>query len=119
MHDVPIAGSANSRFWMVASISIGLLAWNGGVAAAGKVYVANEEADTVSVFDTASFKVLATLRVGRMPHNVQVSSDGKVIWVTNNGGASPGRRPVASGDGQRRTRPDAQGRGRLGHWHPN
>lgn len=88
MHSVPTAASANSRFWMVASISVGLLAWSGG-AAAGKVYVANEEADTVSVLDAASFKTLATVRVGKMPHNVQVSPDGSRVWVTNNGEPDP------------------------------
>uniref|UniRef100_UPI0030FC172F YncE family protein n=1 Tax=uncultured Acidovorax sp. TaxID=158751 RepID=UPI0030FC172F len=53
--------------------------------AADKVYVANEGADTVSVLDAASFKTLASVRVGKAPHNVQVSPDGKVVWVTNNG----------------------------------
>ena len=42
-------------------------------------------ADTVSVLDAASFKTLASVRVGKAPHNVQVSPDGKVVWVTNNG----------------------------------
>ena len=88
---------------MAASISIGLLAWCGGVAAAGKVYVANEEADTVSVLDAASFKVLATVRVGKMPHNVQVSPDGKRVWVTNNGepdpaGAVPAHQAMGKGE---------------------
>ena len=62
-----------------------MLAWTGASFAADKVYVANEGADTVSVLDTASFKTLASVRVGKMPHNVQVSPDGKLIWVTNNG----------------------------------
>ena len=52
------AASGNSSFRMAATISIGLLAWCGGVAAAGKVYVANEAADTLSVIDATSFKVL-------------------------------------------------------------
>lgn len=54
-------------------------------SAADKVYVANEEADTVSVLDAASFKILANVRVGGKPHNVQVSPDGTRVWVTNNG----------------------------------
>ena len=64
---------------------MGLLAWSGATLAADKVYVANEGADTVSVLDAASFKTLASVRVGKAPHNVQVSPDGKVVWVTNNG----------------------------------
>lgn len=68
-------------------MQLALLAGSGAALAADKVYVANEGADTVSVLDAASFKALATVRVGKMPHNVQVSPDGKVAWVTNNGEA--------------------------------
>lgn len=57
----------------------------GVCSAADKVYVANEEADTVSVLDAASFRTLANVRVGAKPHNVQVSPDGTRVWVTNNG----------------------------------
>ena len=53
--------------------------------AADKVYEANEDTDTVSVLDAALFKTLANFRVGKMPHNVQVSPDGKLVWVANNG----------------------------------
>ena len=111
MHSVPTAGSANSRFWMAASISVGLLAWS-CVAAAGKVYVANEECDTVSVLDAASFKTLPTVRVGKMPHNVQVSPDGSRVWVTNNGepvpaGASPVPQGMAKGEHAAMAKPGA------------
>lgn len=58
---------------------------SGVCSAADKVYVANEDADTVSVLDAASFKTLAVVRVGVKPHNVQVSPDGTRVWVTNNG----------------------------------
>ncbi|EKD97370.1 MAG: hypothetical protein ACD_23C00962G0002 [uncultured bacterium] len=71
--------------WLMTAVQIGLLAWSGTTLAADQVYVANEGADTVSVLDTASFKTLATVRVGKTPHNVQVSPDGKLVWVTNNG----------------------------------
>lgn len=66
-------------------LAIALLAWSCAVAGADKVYVANENADTVSVLEAASFKVLTTVRVGKSPHNVQASPDGKFVWVTNNG----------------------------------
>ena len=49
------------------------------------VYVADEGSDTVSVLDAKSFKKVATVAVGREPHNVQLSSDGKFAWVTTNG----------------------------------
>ncbi len=71
--------------WLSAAVQVGLLAWSGTTLAADQVYVANEGADTVSVLDAASLKTLTNVRVGKMPHNVQVSPDGKLVWVTNNG----------------------------------
>ena len=70
-------------------LTVALLTCGCAASAADKVYIANENADTVSVFDAASFKVLAPIRVGNMPHNVQLSPDGKVVWVTNNGEPDP------------------------------
>ncbi|WP_300658342.1 cytochrome D1 domain-containing protein [Hydrogenophaga sp.] len=75
--------------WLLTAVQVGLLAWSGASFSADKVYVANEGADTVSVIDTTSFKTLASVRVGKMPHNVQVSPDGKFAWVTNNGEPGP------------------------------
>ncbi|MGM9428397.1 cytochrome D1 domain-containing protein [Hydrogenophaga sp. MI9] len=75
--------------WLLTAVQTGLLVWSGAALAADKVYVANEGADTVSVLDATSFESLATVRVGRMPHNVQVSPDGKFVWVTNNGEPGP------------------------------
>ena len=70
-------------------LAIALLACGFAANAADKVYIANENADTVSVIDATSFKVLTPVRVGKMPHNVQLSPDGKVVWVTNNGEPDP------------------------------
>ena len=72
-----------SGWWMVL-LQAGLVAWAGSAGAA-KVYVADEDGDTVSVIDAASFKKVGSVSVGRGPHNVQVSPDGKFAWVTNNG----------------------------------
>lgn len=80
--------------WLRPMLLSGLVAW-AGAAMAGKVYVANEDADTVRVLDTASFKPVATVRVGNLPHNVQVAPDGKLAWVTNNG--EPGASQAAAG----------------------
>lgn len=55
------------------------------LAATGKVYVADERANTVTIIDAASFKKIGSIPVGQGPHNVQVSPDGKWVWVTNNG----------------------------------
>lgn len=72
--------------WVLAAAQAGIMAWAGAALAAGeKVYVAEEGSDTVSVLDAASFKNVGSIRVGRTPHNVQVSPDGKRAWVTNNG----------------------------------
>jgi len=75
--------------WLLTAVQLSLLAWSSAALAADKVYVANEGADTVSVLDAASFKTLANVRVGKMPHNVQASPDGKLVWVTNNGEPAP------------------------------
>jgi YVTN family beta-propeller protein len=65
---------------------VGTVAWAGSaLAVAQKVYVANEEGNTVSVLDAASFKNVGTIPAGQGPHNVQVSPDGGFVWVTNNG----------------------------------
>lgn len=73
------------RNWLVMAAMLSGWGVAGVCFAADKVYVANEEADTVSVLDAASFKILANIRVGGKPHNVQVSPDGTRVWVTNNG----------------------------------
>ena len=62
-----------------------LAAAGSAFAATGKVYIADEEANTVSVMDATSFKKIGSIPVGQGPHNVQVSPDGKWVWVTNNG----------------------------------
>ena len=78
--------AANRIKGLIAVIRIALLAAAGSAfAATGKVYIADEGANTVSVMDAASFKKIGSIRVGQGPHNVQVSPDGKWIWVTNNG----------------------------------
>ena len=78
-----IASQIKSLF---AVIQIAVLAAAGSASAAtGKVYVADEGANTISVMDAASFKKIGSIPVGQGPHNVQVSPDGKWVWVTNNG----------------------------------
>lgn len=57
-------------------------------AASGSVYVADEEASTVSVIDTASVKLMRSIPVGQGPRNVHVSPDGKLVWVADNGDPS-------------------------------
>lgn len=86
---------ASRTRWLCVVLHAGVLAWTGVVFAGSKVYVADEYADTVSVLDAASFKKLVTIAVGREPHNVQVSPDGKFAWVTNNGARDKAAAPAA------------------------
>jgi len=97
--------------WLLTAVPIGLLVCSSVALAADKVYVTNEGADTVSVLDAASFKTLATVRVGKAPHNVQVSPDGKIAWVTNNGEpdqvAASEHKETAQGDHDAMAKPGA------------
>lgn len=71
---------------LVSVVQISALMFIGAThAAAEKVYVADEEGNTVSVIDATSFKRIGSIPVGQGPHNVQVAPDGKQVWVTNNG----------------------------------
>ena len=72
------------RLFAVTQVAV-LAAAGSAFAATGKVYVADEGASAVSVIDAASFKKIGSIPVGQGPHNVQVSPDGKWVWVTNNG----------------------------------
>ena len=83
--------------WLVVVAHFGLLAATGSAhAAAGKVYVADEGSNTVSIIDTTSLKTIGRVPVGQGPHNVQVAPDGKLVWVTNNG--EPARRNARTPD---------------------
>ncbi|MDO8771221.1 MAG: cytochrome D1 domain-containing protein [Burkholderiaceae bacterium] len=76
----------SSMKWLVSVVQISaLLAAGASYAAAEKVYVADEEGNTVSVIDATSFKRIGSIPVGQGPHNVQVAPDGRQVWVTNNG----------------------------------
>ena len=67
--------------WWVAALAVA----GSAHAAPGKVYVADEGSNTVSVIDAATFKTIRGIAVGQGPHNVQVAPDGRQVWVTNNG----------------------------------
>lgn len=72
--------------WLVVVAHFGLFAATGSAhAAGGKVFVADEESNTVSIIDTTTLKTIGRVAVGQEPHNVQVTPDGKLVWVTNNG----------------------------------
>src|SRR5215831_2094866 len=48
-----------------------------------RAYVTNEKSDELSVIDTATDKVIATVKVGQRPRGVTVSPDGKRVYTAN------------------------------------
>ncbi|MDQ7843629.1 MAG: PxKF domain-containing protein [Armatimonadota bacterium] len=73
------------RGMLVAFLVVGLAAAAG---AAPFAYVTNSWDHTVSVIDTATNAVVATLAVGRSPWGVVVSGDGTRVYVANQSGNS-------------------------------
>ena len=53
-----------------------------------RVYVPNSLSDTVTVIDPATYRVLATVKVGHEPQHVVPSWDLKTLWVNNDLGNS-------------------------------
>lgn len=49
----------------------------------GKVYVANQNSDTVSVIDVDSLTLIENISVGDVPHNINHTPNGELILVTN------------------------------------
>lgn len=54
----------------------------------GKVYVADQASNQVSVINTRTLEVIATLSVGDRPHNVNHTPDGRLAMVSNKNLAS-------------------------------
>ena len=57
------------------------------VGANARVWLVNQDNDSVSVFDSVMLTKLAEVNVGTAPRSVAVAPDGRV-WVVNKGGAS-------------------------------
>lgn len=55
------------------------------VAATTMAYVSNELSDNISVIDTRSDSVVATIFVGKRPRGIRVSPDGRTIYVALSG----------------------------------
>ena len=58
------------------------------------VYVTNSNSNTVSVIDTATNTIIATIPTGSNPRGVLVSPDGNTLYVANFGGGSVSVIPV-------------------------
>lgn len=77
--------SLPGRFALALALAGGLCA---GALAAPKAYVGNFKDSTVSVVDTASGAVVATVPVASGPHGMAISPDGRFVYVTGEGGSS-------------------------------
>jgi YVTN family beta-propeller protein len=77
----------NFRPWLVQAVLGGLaFALAFGAAAAGpKAYVGNFKDSTVSVIDTGTGAVVATVPVAAGPHGMGVTPDGRMVYVSGEG----------------------------------
>lgn len=75
----------------------------------GFVYTADEKANSISVIDLGSGHV-TTVPIPITPHNVQVSSDGRLLLVV---GSPPGMKMSGEEAGADKGAPEAMQRGRL------
>jgi len=65
---------------LIAGMTVALT--SGIAAAAPKVYVGNFKDNTVSVIDTATGKVVATVPVAAGPHGMTITKDGRWVFVS-------------------------------------
>jgi YVTN family beta-propeller protein len=79
---IPVGTKGNFPQGLVAGGNSGDPNSGGG---AGNVYVANGTDGTVSVIDTATNKVTATIKVGEAPSALAISPDGNRVYVANGG----------------------------------
>ncbi len=75
------------RWFSVTVLMAGLVVY--AAQAAPLAYIANSGSNTVSVIDTATDSVVATVNVGSEPAGVAVSPDGSRVYVANSCGTSP------------------------------
>jgi len=72
--------------WMRATVGMLLLLMASAVAAGGpKAYVGNFKDNTVSVVDTGTNTVIATVPVATGPHGMASSADGRFVYVSGDG----------------------------------
>jgi YVTN family beta-propeller protein len=100
---------ASSRKWIVGVVVIGLgvtgyFATRGHTAALapGRLYVSSEESGVVTAIDLGTGQVVAKVTAGKRPRGVQVSPDGKTVYVALSGspnmGPGLGQREGATAD---------------------
>ena len=67
--------------WLPFALGLGLSVLLAGEARAYTAYVSNEKSNTVSVVDTASWKVVRTIKVGQRPRGIAYTKDQKYVLV--------------------------------------
>jgi YVTN family beta-propeller protein len=83
------------RFYTRMAALAGLLALaacapmaHGAASQAAKAYVGNFKDNTVSVIDTDTGKVVATVPVAAGPHGMAITQDGRTVYVSGDGSSS-------------------------------
>jgi YVTN family beta-propeller protein len=76
----------NSVYGLVAPFVLcAWLAWAPEAYAAGRAYVSNEDGESVSVIDTGTDQVVATIQVGKRPRGLKLNADGSLLYVAVSG----------------------------------
>jgi YVTN family beta-propeller protein len=76
------------RVWVVLAA---LIAGFPSAGSAAELLVLNKSDSTLSFIDPASGKTSATIATGEGPHEIELSSDGKLAFVSNYGAATAGK----------------------------
>ena len=77
-------GRSAGRLFAAVSLCHVLLV--GAAAAGSKAVILNSNDDTMSIIDTAAYKEIARMRIGRAPHHLLATPDGKTLVVALAGG---------------------------------
>ena len=73
-------------YWWVAPVVLSIwLALALDAHAAGRAYVSNEDGESVSVIDTGTDQVIATIAVGKRPRGLKLNADGSLLYVAVSG----------------------------------
>ena len=75
-----------SVYWWVAPVVLSIwVALAPAAHAAGRAYVSNEDGESVSVIDTGTNQVIATIAVGKRPRGLKLNADGSLLYVAVSG----------------------------------
>ena len=66
----------------IASVPVGSHPY-AAAEANGRVFVTDQYAATLSVFDAASFAPIETIDIGEYPEGIEASGDGRFVYVAN------------------------------------